>query len=229
MINANASNKAKRITIRLLFSAGIFLVCLFIFFFIIHEVLLEKETHLDEKIFLWIGPYRTPLITKLMLFVTFFGSQKFLLPAYVLLTIYALLIKKDSRLSFDITAISLAGTGFLFVMKDYFQRIRPAQPVISNVGGFSFPSGHSFSVFTFFGILAYICWQSQLPKKWKVFLLFIFTTLSLLVAFSRVYLQVHYASDVVAGLCLSLAWLTSSFYLFSQLNGYNHSPSSQSK
>lgn len=72
--------KAKGITLRLLLSIGIFLLSLFIIFSIIHEVLYEKETRMDEKICNWMAPYRTPLLTRFVLVVPFFGSQKFLLP-----------------------------------------------------------------------------------------------------------------------------------------------------
>jgi undecaprenyl-diphosphatase len=90
--------------------------------------------------------------------------------------------------------------------------------LIQNVTGFSFPSGHSFSAFTFFGILIYIVWKSNLTKLWKYLLSVFFVLFASLVAFSRVYLHVHYPSDVVAGFCLSMLWLCISFWILNKIN-----------
>jgi undecaprenyl-diphosphatase len=81
------------------------------------------------------------------------------------------------------------------------------------VAGFSFPSGHSFSSFTFYGLVGYLLWKSDIATAWKVtatVFLFLFAST---IAFSRVYLQVHFPSDVVAGFCLSVVWLILSFWI----------------
>ncbi|HEX8278805.1 MAG TPA: phosphatase PAP2 family protein, partial [Segetibacter sp.] len=93
----------------------------------------------------------------------------------------------------------------------------PPYPLLANVKGFSFPSGHSFSAFTFCGLLIYILWETQISIFWKwigSFVLFVFAAM---IAVSRVYLHVHYASDVVAGFCLSVLWLTISISVLQNL------------
>jgi len=184
--------------------------------YIADEIVLEKETIFDQTIMRSISSIHSAQLTSVMIFLTFFGSHTFLFPAYLVL-IVILLIKKNTRLAIDITAIGLTSTVILFSLKDIFKRIRPLDPLIKQVAGFSFPSGHSFSSFTFFGLIAYVLWQTNISKAWKItafILLFLFATT---IAFSRVYLQVHFPSDVVAGFCLSVVWLILSLWILKKI------------
>ena len=114
--------------------------------------------------------------------------------------------------------VGLTSTGLLFLMKDIFRRQRPLDPLIQNVTGYSFPSGHSFSSFTFSGLLIYMIWQSKINTASKWLLSILFFLLATCVATSRVYLHVHYASDVLGGFCLSMMWLLISLLLLHKLD-----------
>ncbi|RYY00627.1 MAG: phosphatase PAP2 family protein, partial [Gammaproteobacteria bacterium] len=94
---------------------------------------------------------------------------------------------------------------------------RPLDPLVENVNGFSFPSGHSFSSFTFFGLLIYILWQQKMNASFRWVLTVLLVLFASAIAFSRVYLHVHYASDVIGGLALCIIWLTASFWLVSKI------------
>lgn len=206
------AGKVSWITLRFIIALVLFLATLFVFVSISDEIVLEHESGFDQTISQAIVPLVSPFTTSLMKFFTFFGSENFLFPAYVLLITYYLFRKKNT-LALDITMIGLSSTGILFLFKDIFRRHRPLDPLINNVTGFSYPSGHSFSSFTFFGILIYIIWHANVRKRWKMvitFLLFVFATI---IAFSRVYLRVHYPSDVLAGFCLSVVWLMISIWI----------------
>ena len=147
-----------------------------------------------------------------MTFFTFFGSSAFLFPAYVLL-IVVLWLKKNKRLAINVTAIGLTSTAILFILKAIFQRHRPLDPLIREVTGFSFPSGHSFSSFTFYGLVTYILWQTNILKAWKITASILLFLVAATIAFSRSYLRVHFPSDVVAGFCLGVVWLILSFWI----------------
>jgi undecaprenyl-diphosphatase len=198
--------------LRIILAIILFLLTLFVFVYIADEIVLEHETHFDQNMLSLIAPLHSSGATRVMETITFFGSSWFLFPAYVLL-IAGYLIRKKRRIAIDITAVGLTSTGILFLLKAIFQRNRPDDPLIRNVTGFSFPSGHSFSSFTFYGLLAYLIWQTDISRSAKIgatIFLFLFPAL---IAFSRVYLQVHYPSDVVAGFCLSVVWLLLSFWV----------------
>ena len=186
------------------------------FVYIADEIVLENETHFDQAIVGAISNYHSGTLTSVMKFVTFFGSQFFLLPSYIILIGYYL-IKKRTRLAINVCAIGLTSTAVLFSLKYAFKRTRPLDPLIQHVAGFSFPSGHSFSSFTFYGLLAYIIWQSNISKAWKIFSSLLLFLLAATIAFSRVYLRVHFPSDVVAGFCLSMVWLILSFWIISKV------------
>ena len=105
-------------------------------------------------------------------------------------------------------ASALGGNALLNPMlKSVFERARPVHPDIAVPAmGFSFPSGHSSGAMVTYGMLAYLAWR-LLPPRWHVAAIMVATALVLTTAASRVFLRVHFASDVVAGLCSGGAWL----------------------
>ena len=211
------SQKAKGISLRFLIVAGLFLLCLFLFLVIADEMVLEKENYLDFVAFKEINKITNTSTTRIMLFITFFGSRYFLLPAYGLLIGWCVLVKKNSRLLMDVAAVGITSTIILFSLKAIFQRHRPLDPLLHTINGYSFPSGHSFSSFTFFGLLIYIMWKFNMNPlvRWAATVfLFLFASA---IAISRVYLHVHYASDVIAGFCLCMVWLSLSLWMIKTL------------
>jgi undecaprenyl-diphosphatase len=175
---------------------------------------LENENRFDQVVFGWIAPMINPATTSVMKAITFFGSSPFLFPAYVLLILYFLFWKKERWFSLEIAAIGIAGTILLFSLKSVFHRHRPPNQLVQTVNSFSFPSGHAFSAFTFFGLLIYILWKHQMNPVLRLLLTALFFLIACAIALSRVYLRVHYPSDVVAGFCLCVVWLGTSFGLF---------------
>ncbi|MDB5850806.1 MAG: hypothetical protein JWP29_4558 [Rhodoferax sp.] len=92
-------------------------------------------------------------------------------------------------------------------LKAVFSRARPWHPdTVSPALGFSFPSGHSSGAMVAYGMLAYLAWR-LLPPRCRVPAAMLAAAVIFTTASSRVFLQVHFASDVVAGLCSGLGWL----------------------
>lgn len=208
----------KSLSLRFVVSAGVFLVALLAFTAIADEMVLENENHLDKVAFEQLQPITSPAMTSLMVDVTFFGSSYFLGPAYIVLILYFLLVKKNRKISWNVAAIGISSTIILFSLKAIFHRHRPFDPLVQNVNGFSFPSGHALSSFTFFGLLIYILWRHQLNPALRWVLTVLFFLFACAIAFSRVYLHVHYASDVIAGFFLSVVWLGISFWLLEKIS-----------
>ncbi len=92
-------------------------------------------------------------------------------------------------------------------LKFIIQRPRPDGFRLATATGFSFPSGHSMVAMAFFGLLAWLVWKYEKDRRQRVFLLVAFALVIVMVGYSRVYLGVHYASDVIGGFCLSIVWL----------------------
>ena len=219
-VTQETKKKAKGITLGLLIAITLFLLTVFIFWRITDEIVLEKEGTFDDSVFKMLSNYTNPATTHLMLLFTFFGSTKFLLPAYILLAGFFLFYKRNRWQSISVAAVGISSIGLLFLLKNIFQRHRPLEPLTKNVIGYSYPSGHSFSSFTFFGLLTYIIWQTNIPTFWKWFLSVVFILLAACIAISRVYLHVHFASDVAAGFCLSIIWLSISLWILKKIENW---------
>lgn len=195
------------IPLSLLLASSLFVLALFVFSFIAHEVVLEREDLFDSRVFSFFKEHTPHSMVSVLHFLTFFGSHLFLFPAYIIL-ILVYLIRGHRQDAIDIGIIGLSSTALLFSMKHWFHRTRPDLPLFKAVAGYSFPSGHALSSFIFCAVLIHLIrWSHWRPWiKWSVcvaLLLF-----SIAIGISRIVLRVHYPSDVLAGLCLGFAWVT---------------------
>ena len=179
-----------------------------LFSFITNEIVLQHETGFDEGVFKLLVSFNNPLLLKVMLIFTFFGSTGFLLPAYLCIVCYYLFYRKMRAGSLNIALVGVTSVSLIFFLKNIFKRNRPIHPLVREVAGYSYPSGHSFSAFTFWGLLIFLVWSSKLRNTTKIVLTVLFFIFASMIATSRVYLHVHYASDVIGGFCLSIIWLS---------------------
>lgn len=191
---------------------GLFAVCLIIILLVGDMIFEDNNLNFDHKVFAAIAPHVTEGRTNFIRFITFFGSAQFLLPFNIAILLI-FLINKNIRYHFwKVAVVYIFGTGVLFGLKELLKRQRPLVPLISKAHGYSFPSGHTFSAIVFYGMIIYFVSQTKWPLWVKVtlqVLLFIFV---LLIGFSRIYLKVHYATDVIAGLCFGLMWMLLCYY-----------------
>jgi len=167
----------------------------------------DNNPSFDRHVFTSILPYINAANTGMMQVITFFGSAQFLIPANILLILFVLFIKKQQYDALKISAITIIGTAVLFLLKFLLQRQRPLLPLIAKAHGYSFPSGHSFSSIVFYGMLAYIGYKNIKNNFIKWSLIVLLFMLAGMVGFSRIYLKLHYASDVIAGFSLGIIWL----------------------
>lgn len=93
------------------------------------------------------------------------------------------------------------------VLKFAIRRPRPDGFRLATASGFSFPSGHSIVAMAFFGLLIWFVWRYERDRRMRGALVAAFGFVIVMVGLSRVYLGVHYASDVLGGFCLSVVWL----------------------
>lgn len=175
--------------------------------FLIKQVFLDKVFTIDDKVFDLFKGYVSDTTTSFFSFFTLFGAHYFLVPANLLLMGYAFFIMKDKWFGIKVTAVAFSSLFVMFALKIFFNRSRPEIPLLGEVPGLSFPSGHAFMSFTFFGLLVYVI-NKQVKKIWlKYLLIFLCLCMIIIIGLSRIYLRVHYASDVMAGMALGLMWL----------------------
>nr|AIA10632.1 PAP2 superfamily [uncultured bacterium] len=185
---------------------------------ITHEVLSEKEETADQMVSEFVHHhFVSDGATEIMIFVTYFASKQFLIIAFLLLALWSIIYKKDKRLAIETLLIGITGYLINATLKETFKRVRPADPLIDPLRNFSYPSGHASSGIIFYGFLVYLIWQSDINKPAKYIFSILLVAFSLLIGFSRIYLGMHYASDVVAGFCIGFAWLVIFLWIVNSL------------
>jgi len=176
---------------------------LYIFLEFVDEIAENEIVTFDTIITNFIISFRSPEMTEVMKWITFLGGQYFLTGA-IILTIL-LLWRKHRKDAFLFGFIFLFGVGLNFLLKEIFQRARPIDSLITELH-YSFPSGHAMNSTVFYIALCYFIFRNIKNRTWG----FVWTLLAgivvVLICISRVYLGVHYPSDVIAGVVAGLCW-----------------------
>ena len=181
---------------------------------------IRKHKPIDMMIFDKIKPRVNTVNNRIMLFITFLGKHQFLIPANLILIFYFIVVKKQSWFSIRVITIAISSLVLMLLLKQLFRRKRPLSPLLKAAKGLSFPSGHAIMAVTFYGLLIYIL-QHTIAIDWlKYLLITLVTGLIILIGFSRIYLRVHYASDVLGGFIIGLLWLLISLAMLKWLEGY---------
>jgi membrane-associated phospholipid phosphatase len=194
----------------------LFIAALLLFVYLAHKIIWEQEEYIDLQFFQFLSPYINAPLTGLMEIITHGASSTFLQVAYSLLFIIYLL-KQNWKRSIEIAVIGLGGFVINYFMKLSFQRQRPPDPLIEPLQNFSFPSGHATSGFIFYGLLVYLLWKSKIKDVYKYIFSSFLILIAFIIGFSRIYLRLHYLSDVIAGFCIGFAWLAISVWLMEKL------------
>ena len=179
-------------------------------------VFIQKNTQFDQAVFEAISPYTTPFLTKIIVFISFLGKHTFLVPVNLALLAF-FLYRREKRIAIRLVAISLSSLSLKLILKALFNRPRPGNPLIEHVSGLSFPSGHAMLGVTFYGLMILILLHEVKNCWWRNAIIGFFILLILMIAFSRVYLRVHYVSDVITGLAVGFIWLTLSLYIIEKI------------
>jgi membrane-associated phospholipid phosphatase len=200
---------------------GLFLLAFTIFVYLIRRVFILNRTELDNNIFQFLAAHVSARNNEVMKAFTFLGTHAFLIPANLCLIAYFLFIKKHKWYSIKIPAIALSSLGLMFGLKHLFGRSRPEIPLLEEAKGLSVPSGHALFSVTFYGLLIYIIFKSTLKKEIKWSLISLLLMLIFVIGFTRIYLRVHYATDVIAGFCVGFIWLVFAVWMLNNLEKYS--------
>ncbi|WP_129703611.1 phosphatase PAP2 family protein [Priestia megaterium] len=184
------------------------------FGFLAISVSQDRIVHFDSTVISFVQGFESPILTSIMKFFTFIGS----LPAITILSVLIMfflytVLKHRSELILFVAAI--LGSSILFrILKQIFQRERPNLHRLIEISSYSFPSGHATTAFAFYGVLAFLLWR-HLPTQWgRTILILLSVIMILAIGTSRIYLGVHYPSDVLAGYLVSIFWLAIIIWLY---------------
>ena len=184
----------------------LFFLALLIFVLIAVFVHVYPDNLFDRFIQEQVRPLATPALLNFWIHISFFGSFEFLFPAYLIFIVLNVW-KRRTRFGLSVAGLSIGGFLSVQVLKQIFQRHRPATPLVPNFTDYSFPSGHSTSSFIFCAVLAYSLWHMPWPRSLRIAGITFLMILTSATGMSRIALAVHYPTDVVAGFCFGMLWV----------------------
>lgn len=199
----------------------IILITLAIFMGLAVNVNAGKTFFIDKEAFAITFALRSNFMNILMECLTFFGSSTFLLPANIIAVLFILFYKRNILFGVQWALTAMVSLLLMNFFKGMYQRPRPLDPYLGSATGFSFPSGHTLNGLVFFGLIIFSFWKYNASKTLQVWGTFLFILIILVIGLSRIYLHVHYASDVLGGIALGVCWLMISIYLFGLLEKRN--------
>lgn len=193
----------------------LFWVPVIIFLKLAGEVIEKEPLSFDTTILNWFHVHATPFLDHFFTFVTNAGGIASMIVISGLIFFF-FLYKKRYR-SAQLLALGLGGAmAANVILKALFHRDRPSlwhQSIVET--GFSFPSGHAMASAALVTCLVIILW----PTKWRWLIVIVGGIAVLLIGMSRLYLGVHYPSDILAGWCVSVAWVLLARYLLNKWHG----------
>lgn len=178
-------------------------ILVFLLALIIKNLLGNSLNGFDNTIYNFIHNFNNPILTFIFKVITFLSSG----PVLIVFSVFLFFLFRNKKFGI----ISLINLIFIVilnnVLKLFFSRPRPIEWMLIEENGYSFPSGHAMVSMAFYGMLIYLIWQTTIKLKYKKIFTIMFGLLIILVGLSRIYLGVHYPSDILAGFSLSLSYL----------------------
>lgn len=198
------------------FNIFIVVLCLLLFSVICYGVLSYDSLVIDTKVYSFIADnIMSDGITSVLKVITELGGVAFIVLAGVL--IFMLCKKIRWFVTFDLVGVTLINQ----VIKHIVRRPRPNVLRLVEEDGYSFPSGHSMVSMAFYGIIIYLVYKNVTNKYLRWTLIILLSLLILSIGFSRIYVGVHYFTDVVGGFLLGLAYLIIYINIYNKKVGKN--------
>lgn len=198
------------------FNIFIVVLCLILFSVICYGVLSYDSLVIDTKVYSFIADnIMSDGITSVLKVITELGGVAFIVLAGVLIFMFC----KKNRwfVTFDLVGVTVINQA----IKHIVRRPRPNVLRLVEEDGYSFPSGHSMVSMAFYGIIIYLVYKNVTNKYLKWTLITLLSLLILSIGFSRIYVGVHYFTDVVGGFLLGLAYLIIYINIYNKKVGKN--------
>lgn len=178
----------------------------------------------DQQITDYVISYRTPQLTNYFIFVTHVGDiygYLFVLIATVLLS---LLVFKHWKYVVQITTVLMLSAVSNLILKRFIDRARPGIEHLVSVETLSYPSGHAMSAMAFYGFLIYLFYRFKMNIFLKIGIIIIIILLILSIGLSRIYLGVHFPSDIAGGFIAGFIWVIFCILLFDLIEVFRRDP-----
>ena len=193
----------------------ILLICIIILYAIIEDLFNKETIFIDLFIYkLIVLSMRNDVLTIIFKIITNLGGAYCLIIIAILCAIFI----KNKKIAFAIPINLILSTMLNLGLKNIVERPRPIGYRLIDETGYSFPSGHSMISAAFYGLIIYFIWKNVKNTKLKYISCILLSLLILFIGISRIYLGVHYASDVIGGFTISIAYLIIFTITFKAIN-----------
>jgi undecaprenyl-diphosphatase len=178
--------------------------------FSVMALLVSRNTivSFDSSIISYVQGLEAPWLTTIMRFFTFIGDT---IPVIILTLVSLFLLYKvlNHRAELVLFLAVMLGANILFLtLKSFFHRARPDLHRLAEATNYSFPSGHATMAFALYGVLTFLLWRHINTSFKRTIHIILSGSVILSIGISRIYLGVHYPSDILAGYFISTFWLT---------------------
>lgn len=180
-------------------------LALLIFAWLGNEVIEGDSQHFDQVIRVWVHGFASPGMTRVMNAISLLGYNVLIAELVIALALFAWLRWRRAAVWL---AIAMTGSLVLdLTLKYIYHRTRPTAYFGTAPHSYSFPSGHAMSSFCFYGVMAGLLSARTKPLAWKILIWVAAALLVIAIGLSRIYLGVHYPSDVLAGYLAAAVWV----------------------
>ncbi len=182
----------------------IMVIFLILFSIFAYKIVMDKSIYIDKSVYDFIcDNFMSERMTNIVKILTSLGSAL----VVIILTIVLFIAIKNKRIAVSIVINLIVITILNNLLKIIFLRPRPNVNNLILESGYSFPSGHSSTSMAFYGYLIYLIYKYVNNKKIKISLIIFLSLVIVAIGLSRIYLGVHYASDVLGGFLLAIVYL----------------------
>ncbi|WP_149276321.1 phosphatase PAP2 family protein [Pareuzebyella sediminis] len=178
----------------------------------------------DQQVTDYVLSFRNPKLTDYFVFVTNIGDVKGYIIVLILTILISFFILKKWKFIGQIFLVLVLATLSNMMLKRFIDRARPEIEHLVSVKTLSYPSGHAMSSMAFYGFLIYLVYKLKVRSVWKVFIILLLSLLILSIGISRIYLGVHFPSDVIGGWVAGMIWIVFCILIFNLVEVFRRDP-----
>jgi len=201
--------------VTILISAVLCIIALNGFVELTDELAENELTAVDKSVTEYIVSFRSEGLTNYFSFVTDLGDRNAYVIFAIVLAVFYRIKHRSWKFILQTTAVLLLATLSNMVLKQVFNRARPSLEHLVTVNTLSYPSGHAMSAMAFYGFLIFLCLRYKMHRWLRMIFVTLLVLLILSIGVSRIYLGVHYPTDVAAGFIGGLIWIAFCAVVFS--------------
>ncbi|WP_340066571.1 phosphatase PAP2 family protein [Ascidiimonas aurantiaca] len=208
----------------ILISLIVFIIGINLFVELTSDVKAELMGDFDKSVTDSFVALRSPELTRYFTFVTDVGDVNGYLVMLFITTALIYYTFKKWKYVFQVILVLFLATISNVILKRVFNRARPEIEHLVSVKTLSYPSGHAMSSMAFYGFLIYLVYKLKIPLIAKTLTIFVLSLLIISIGTSRIYLGVHFPSDILGGWIAGAIWVFFCILIFNLIEAFRQDP-----